>query len=1744
MAIASNSLQTEDLLSAPADLAIPLSTLLGEPVFANPDPLAGLGLADLVVTDPSMTSMDGLDVAIANYSSQLAGSGVNSLLPAPSSDLVLTSTDQLTGLVLSDSPASLSLLDANLPPLLATAFASDGFLVYGETAPQSFSLSEDQPFSLDLAALFPQANGLQSVSVTPLLVGDSADWLLFNQRLPDATLAERLVIEGLFYDSQGNRLSSDAVAGLAVGSLVSMDVVVSDTRSDGKGLIGLDLDLLWNPQALSLLDRQFVPTLPLFRNSGSLDAAAGSLTGLVAASLPSGGSGEVLGDTNRERFATLDFRIGDGAAGGLNLVLTPTKLPTRANQPLDGGQIVAVGTNTPTLPVLFGLADQAQVGVHRYQLQALDADGRSWQQTLSLTIANVNDAPEAVALGPISVLEDQPFVLNLATAFRDQDIAVGDVLSYRLVGQSPSWLVLNATTGMLQGVPGNAEVGSWQLAVEARDLSGATARQTFDLVVENVNDAPIWNAEPLPEILVREGNPFEIRLPAGTIIDVDQGDLLRYSLDLALAPGLASLLAIDPATGVITGQAPADQSEPFAFGIIATDRAGASTRVPLQLRVVDRDFNRAPYRVGLDLFDRTIQEGQSVAFNLPSLFRDDDFLIGDRLNFEVDLPDWLQFDSTTGQVFGLADNNAVGSYRINLRAVDNFGATAVASFGLTVANVNQAPDRLKPASDERSLLVNSPFSLNLNSVFRDIDAIHGDKLSFSLKTRSSATLGMPNGLRFDPLKGEISFTPGASDRGQLSLLFTATDRSGASSSYQLDLGIVSPDGLVEVNRALQDLVLREGTPSVLDLSSAFEQLRSSSTIAYTVEAFRLGKDGKLNSLQDPSWLTLFDRRQDDNSPSDRLTLTPVLRRLDTGALVRPEDLSSLPADSALSLAINVNDLRQATAMPGVIGLDLDLSWSGLQLINSDSTKLQQAITSLFPLFRQVDSRELADKTLRFSAASLPSFGFGEALGDGPDESFLNLQFLLKNPTKPVRLDLRLNGEDQGGLGIGLADGSTPSSNIQLNQFSSSALIDLLLRPGADEVGNLVLRITASADDKDSISQILRVRVDPNKIDDGFNGNQRGYFFLDYEDFVEKSPPVVEDRRGSGVKNDRISVSGSEQRTLLAPLIVGLLDRVKAYERGSTSVLLSDLFSNPNSREDGRSLLSYEIKVSSSSMANQAKLAKYLALDYSVSGTRLVFDPRGLVDVLAGQVQLIASVGGLESSQVFDIELIPRAEVVNISASVNQAYIIEGQPVSLGVIFGALPLVFNDTADVTDLNIRSTQPISARLSESFKTLAGLSDAQAASLEAQWQILPASDPASGLSQGVQIVVPISELARLVGPDQTNFDLDWIVVVPVATTTGNLPLEISTSTRVFGDDGSRFGIQESARLQSNLIVPRQAIDNQTQSAIASSPGFNPEPIVNGAGAPSPRGTVGLPEGAYGGGASMNPIGLASLAEAASADSAGDSGGGAGSGAGGASDAGPASAPRAKPLLPSNRDGDGPQDDDTRRGQRPPRPANPDDPNDLKGLLDNLIEAFNNPGSLAGLLLAMITIPAGGERGLRSLLLDSKLGQSIQVQRRNPELESEWNLRLRRPDGQNLSLLLQLRRGQLTLLEDPKADVDQPTTNVPLEVGVLASEGPLRTVLEVIPYPGELLADIGRKLDRVLTSSDEDVDWVGWLASVANQCSGSDSTGIRAALGELQQAVALALSVDQSMADAVMVSQLLHCHVQLGGELPWLKA
>ncbi len=301
-----------------------------------------------------------------------------------------------------------------------------------------------------------------------------------------------------------------------------------------------------------------------------------------------------LVDNWRESFAQLKYRLLANGTEGPDLTLIPRNYPARGNATLSAEQVVVVDSQSRPIPVLFGLAQQAQVGEHRWVLQAIDNSGQAWQQTLVLNVLNVNDAPAAIAMEAIEILEDEAFTISLADAFQDDDVSVGDSLTYQLSNGSPDWLVLDERSGLLSGQPGNGEVGSWQIGVEARDQSGATTVQTVKLVVINTNDAPLWNGQPLPEIWVRQDRPFEIKLPEQSFSDVDAGDQLRYSLDLQDAQQLASLLTIDAGSGTISGLIPASETGVLNLQLVATDLAGASASAPLRLRVVDQDSNAAP----------------------------------------------------------------------------------------------------------------------------------------------------------------------------------------------------------------------------------------------------------------------------------------------------------------------------------------------------------------------------------------------------------------------------------------------------------------------------------------------------------------------------------------------------------------------------------------------------------------------------------------------------------------------------------------------------------------------------------------------------------------------------------------------------------------------------------------------------------------------------------------------------------------------------------------------------------------------------------------------------------------------------------------------------------------------------------------------------------------------------------------------------------------------------------------------
>ncbi|WIM05229.1 MAG: putative Ig domain-containing protein [Candidatus Nitricoxidivorans perseverans] len=170
-----------------------------------------------------------------------------------------------------------------------------------------------------------------------------------------------------------------------------------------------------------------------------------------------------------------------------------------------------------------------------------------------------NHEPTAeIPISDQTATEDAAFSFIVpAGAFADIDAGDSLILGATLAAGSPlpSWLGFDSATGTFAGTPANGDVGTLALTVTATDLAGASAAASFDLAVENVNDAPV-TAIPLADQAVQRGDTFTYALPAGAFTDVDAGDTLAYAATLSDGTALPSWLAFDATTGAFSGQAP------------------------------------------------------------------------------------------------------------------------------------------------------------------------------------------------------------------------------------------------------------------------------------------------------------------------------------------------------------------------------------------------------------------------------------------------------------------------------------------------------------------------------------------------------------------------------------------------------------------------------------------------------------------------------------------------------------------------------------------------------------------------------------------------------------------------------------------------------------------------------------------------------------------------------------------------------------------------------------------------------------------------------------------------------------------------------------------------------------------------------------------------------------------------------------------------------------------------------------
>ena len=228
--------------------------------------------------------------------------------------------------------------------------------------------------------------------------------------------------------------------------------------------------------------------------------------------------------------------------------------------------------------------------------------------------------------------------------------------------------------------------------------------------------------------------------------------------------------------------------------------------------------------------------------------------------------------------------------------------------------------------------------------------------------------------------------------------------------------------------------------------------------------------------------------------------------------------------------------------------------------------------------------------------------------------------------------------------------------------------------------------------------------------------------------------------------------------------------------------------------------------------------------------------------------------------------------------------------------------------------------------------------------------------------------------------------------------------------------------------------------------------------------------------------------------------------------------------------------------RGQRN---GEPESDNPLQSLFNQLIGKVGEPSTMVGLMMGMLVMPSGVERGLRSLL-ESGLGRSIQLQRRNPELEAEWPLCLPQRDGHSIQLQLRLVQGRLSLMSQPLIfDPSDPAGSLRPSMLDLNEGGALWQLLGRVSRPGELIAEINHRLDQLLNDPLDEVDivWTAWLDDIRKQRRDDEDSQDWNSLDQLRRDLVAAQAVDPGLADALMSMQLLDCHVRLGGSLHWLS-
>ena len=215
----------------------------------------------------------------------------------------------------------------------------------------------------------------------------------------------------------------------------------------------------------------------------------------------------------------------------------------------NGNALPAWLTFTPATRICSGTPTNDNVGSLNVKVTATDTSNASVSDTFTLTIANVNDAPDAVD-DTATTNEDTSITIAGTTLLaNDTDVDASDTLTITTVNATGSGTV--SLNGQNITYDPNRQFESLAVGETTTDTftytiadgNGGTDTATVTVTIAGVNDAPVITSDSTFSL---EENTTTIGTVNAT--DIDTAAPLTYSI----SGDDADLLAIDPNTGALS----------------------------------------------------------------------------------------------------------------------------------------------------------------------------------------------------------------------------------------------------------------------------------------------------------------------------------------------------------------------------------------------------------------------------------------------------------------------------------------------------------------------------------------------------------------------------------------------------------------------------------------------------------------------------------------------------------------------------------------------------------------------------------------------------------------------------------------------------------------------------------------------------------------------------------------------------------------------------------------------------------------------------------------------------------------------------------------------------------------------------------------------------------------------------------------------------------------------------------------